>query len=394
MSRAAPDVVEDLATLVRFPTVSSRPNLALIAWLAERCEALGFTIERFEDPEETGKATLICRVGPDDADGLVLSGHTDVVPTEGQPWTSDPFRLTAREGRLHARGSADMKGFVAATLVGLAELPLRNLRRQLVLVWTHDEEIGCRGSAKLAAAMRARDARLPSACWIGEPTGMRLLRRHAGHVAMELRCSGQAAHSAYPELGANALVAACRLADAAVAAGPALAEAARASGDPTGRVPLNIASLHAGDAINIVPDAATLRLGFRPPPGCGHEPFVTTLDDAFAGAALPAGTRFEREVLRVTPSLRTARGTTLEGWLTPHLAPADDDCAGFATDGGNLALLGCEPLIFWPGRIEVAHQADEYVEEAELRHAVTVVRDVVGRSMREAQAAPGSLSSR
>lgn len=382
MSRGAPDVVADLATLVAFPTVSSRPNLALQAFLAERCEALGFTVERFEDPEEAGKATLICRAGPDDADGLVLSGHTDVVPTEGQPWSSDPFRVDARDGRLHGRGTADMKGYIAACLSALHALSLGNLRRQLVLVWTHDEEIGCRGSAKLAAAMRARDARLPSACWIGEPTGMRLLRRHAGHVAVELRCRGQAAHSAYPELGANALVAAMRLAEAAVGSAPALRAAAQQAGDESGRVPLNVASLHSGDAVNIVPDAATLRLGFRPPPGCGHEPFLAALDAAFAAAELPAGTTFERDVLRVTPSLRTAADTELERLLRPHLHDdGADDCAGFATDGGNLASLGCEPLIFGPGRIEVAHQADEYVEEAELRGSVAVIRDVVARAI-------------
>ncbi len=375
-----PSVVDDLATLVAFPTVSSRPNLALIAFLAERCEALGFTIERFEDPEEAGKATLICRAGPDDADGLVLSGHTDVVPTEGQPWTSDPFKLTDRAGRLHARGSADMKGFIAATLSALAGLPLRNLRHQLVLVWTHDEEIGCRGSAKLAQALLARQARLPSACWIGEPTGMRILRQHAGHVAVEVACRGQAAHSAYPELGANAVLAAARIAEALMAAGPDLDAAARSEGANAelGPVPINIASIHGGDAINIVPDAATLRLGFRPPPGCGHDGLLGVVDRAIAGAALPAGTSAVRELLRVTPSLRTPEGTALQHALSGCAVSAETGTAGFATDGGNLALLGCAPLIFGPGRIEVAHQADEYVEQAELLRAVDAITRVVG----------------
>jgi acetylornithine deacetylase len=374
------DVVDDLRTLVAFPTVSSRPNLALIAWLAERCEALGLRIERFDDPEQDGKATLIARAGPDGDDdgGLVISGHTDVVPTDGQPWHSDPFVLTARDGRLIGRGSADMKGFIAATLVGLAALDLRRLRRPLVLIWTHDEEVGCRGSAKLAAALVARDAALPTSCWIGEPTGMTLLRQHAGHVAIELRCHGSAAHSAYPELGANALVAAARLALAADSAD--LGAAAKAAcGDD--RVPLNIASLHGGDVVNIVPDFATLRLGFRQPPGCAHEPLLAALDAALAATQLPLGTTMTREVLRVTPSLRTVRDSALELVLRRHLVASEIDRAGFATDGGNLALLGCQPLIFGPGRIEVAHQADEYVLEAELRAAVNVVSEVVADAL-------------
>ena len=375
-----PSVVDDLATLVAFPTVSSRPNLALCAFLAERCEALGFAIERFEDPEETGKATLICRAGPSDADGLVLSGHTDVVPTEGQPWTSDPFTLTDRGGRLHARGSADMKGFIAATLAALSRLPLQNLRHQLVLVWTHDEEIGCRGSAKLAQALLARDAKLPSACWIGEPTGMRILRQHAGHVAVEVACRGQAAHSAYPELGANAVLAAASVAQAVMAAQSQLNATAlrEGAGADLNHVPLNIASIHGGDAINIVPDAAILRLGFRPPPGCGHHGLLDVVDRAIAAASLPAGTSATRELLRVTPSLRTPEGTPLQQALLPSATSPETGTAGFATDGGNLALLGCAPLVFGPGRIEVAHQADEYVEQAELHSAVDAITRVVG----------------
>jgi acetylornithine deacetylase len=381
-----PDVVGDLARLVAFPTVSSRPNAALCAWLAERCEALGFVVERFEDPEQAGKATLICRAGPEGEDGLVLSGHLDVVPTEGQPWRSDPFALRAAAGRLYGRGTADMKGFVAATLAALAELPLAALRRQLVLVWTHDEEVGCRGSALLAEALRRREARLPSACWIGEPTGMRLLRQHAGHVAVGVRCRGQAAHSAYPALGANAVLAAAKLAVAAAAAGPDLRAAALLAGAAAGRadVALNVASLRGGEAINIIPDDAELRLGLRPPPGCPEAPLLAALERALAAVALPTGTRYQAEVLRRTPSLRTPPGGALERWLAPALPTApggdDDDVAPFATDGGNLATLGCAPLICGPGRIEVAHQADEYVEEAELRAAVPLIAGVVARA--------------
>ena len=380
---ATADVVTDLATLVGFPTVSSRPNLALCAFVAERFEAMGFDIERFEDPEETGKATLICRAGPEGEDGLVLSGHTDVVPVEGQPWSSDPFSLQRRGDRLHARGAADMKGFLAAALAGLADLPLHQLRRQLVLVWTHDEEIGCQGSARLAEALLQRRARLPSACWIGEPTGMRILHQHAGHVAAEVRCHGQAAHSAYPHLGANAVHAAVRVAEA-IASHQADFDAAAAA-EPgavlAGRVPLNLASLHGGDAINIVPDHATLRIGFRPPPGCSHLPLVAAFERAVQSASLPAGTRVESRVLRVTPSLRTPLGLPLQRALDPHTAHAGQGdeaagTAGFATDGGNLQRLGCAPLIFGPGRIEVAHQADEYVELDQLHAAVSAIAAV------------------
>lgn len=380
---ATADVVADLATLVGFPTVSSRPNLALCAFIAERFEAMGFAVERFEDPEETGKATLICRAGPEGEDGLVLSGHTDVVPVEGQPWSSDPFTLQRRGEHLVGRGTADMKGFLAATLAGLGGLPLSQLRRQLVLVWTHDEEIGCQGSARLAEALLQRRARLPSACWIGEPTGMRILHQHAGHVAAEVRCYGQASHSAFPHLGANAVHAAVRVAEAIAnhQADFDAAAAAQQGIDIGGSVPLNLASLHGGDAINIVPDQATLRIGFRPPPGCSHLPLVSAFERAVQSATLPAGTRAESRVLRVTPSLRTPLGLPLQRALAPYAALAGQGdaaggTAGFATDGGNLQRLGCAPLIFGPGRIEVAHQADEYVELDQLHAAVQAISAV------------------
>lgn len=385
----AADVVALLQTLVAFPTVSSAPNDALAGWLGDRCEDLGFAVSAFVDPEQPGKRTLLARVGPDVEGGLVLSGHTDVVPCDGQPWTSDPFALTRRDGRLLGRGTADMKGFVAATLAALAGLDLARARRPLVLVWTHDEEVGCRGSALLAQALRAAPGgpqlpgggRWPRACWIGEPTSMQVLHAHAGHVAVEVACGGRAGHSAYPARGANAVVAAVEVVRALLAAQPRLDAVAQAAGAEADAlpVPLNIASVHGGDAINIIPDAATLRLGLRPPPGCDHLPLWRCVEQAVADAALPAGTSASARLLRVTPSLRTPPATALQQALAPFAATPALGTASYATDGGNLAQLGCQPLIFGPGSIHVAHQADEFIAEDELRAAVEVIAAVVAR---------------
>ncbi len=381
------EVVDDLATLVAFPTVSDRPVTAIAAFLAERFEALGFHIERFDDPVHPGKTNVVCTAGPADTDGIVLSGHMDVVPTAGQPWTGDPFALRRQDdGKLIARGSADMKGFLAASLQGLAALDLRRLRRQVVLVWTHDEEVGCHGSAHLARTLASLDRRLPSACWIGEPTGFEILRKHAGHVGVEVRFHGQAAHSAYPELGANTVVAAGR----AIAALDDLSRQWRLRAGPepdvgsstSSGVPLNVANVHGGSAINIVPDRCTVQLGFRPLPGMGHEALVQELQACLDAVRLPDGTRLESEVLRVTPSLLTRAGTDLERLLVPHATHPAPGTAGYATDGGNLTQVGCEPLIFGPGSIKVAHQADEFVDVSALQSAVAQITSVVrGRCM-------------
>ena len=146
-------VESTLAALVAFPTVSSRPVEAIAAYLADRCSSAGMRVERFET--SPGKCNVVASAGPAGTDGLVISGHMDVVPVEGQPWTSDPFVLTPRGDRLVARGSADMKGFLAATVEALPSIPLARLQRELVFVYTHDEEVGCLGSRAVADRLLA-----------------------------------------------------------------------------------------------------------------------------------------------------------------------------------------------------------------------------------------------
>lgn len=363
-------VIDDLAALVAFPTISHRPVTGLVDFLAERYQGLGFAVERFDDPLEPGKTNLVATIGPQVPGGLCITGHMDVVPVDGQPWTGDPFVLRRSGGRLLGRGTADMKGFLASCLHALRALRPGDYRRPLTLVWTCDEEIGCHGSAHLVQAFQAAGRRLPAACLVGEPTGFAVLRQHAGHVSVQVEVRGQAAHSAHPELGANAVVAAARVVDA-------LAAFAQELAGQGPRVPLNVARIHGGSAINIVPDRCVLDLGFRPPPGHDHRDVWRTLRARVEALRLPEGTHASVQLGRVTPSMRTAAHTPLERVLLPHVEPHPTAAAAYATDGGNLALLGAEPLICGPGRIEVAHQADEYVSEADLARAVRLVQTVV-----------------
>lgn len=369
-------LVDDLAALVAFPTVSDRPLSALAAFLSGRFSDLGFRVEKLADPHQDGKCSLAMAIGParNDGSGLILSGHMDVVPTEGQPWTSDPFVLTRRGDRLVGRGAADMKGFFAAVLQACARLRASDYQRELVLIWTHDEEIGCLGSAQVAHHLADRP--LPRACWIGEPTDFRLLRMHPGHVAVEIAIEGRAAHSSRPRLGLNAI-------DGAADAIRAIRELTieldrdRTADDPDPRVPINIATIEGGSAINIVPDRCIVRLGYRPPPGMAAEAVYGLIADRLASLRWPAP--MTAKILRITPSLLTPAGTTLESWLRADVNPDDPyrGMAPFATDGGNLAALGIAPLVFGPGAIEVAHKADEYVGIDPLHHAVDVIERVI-----------------
>ncbi len=374
-------VVEELERLVAFPTVSDRPVTALAAHLAQRAEDLGFRVERFDDPDEDGKCSVVAVAGPGDrppSEGITLTGHMDVVPTEGQPWSSDPFRVTARDdGKLVGRGTADMKGFLAATYAALENIDVAALAAPVALVWTHDEEIGCLGSAKLVRAYRDEGRHLPQPCLVGEPTDFRILRMHAGHVAVEIVVHGEAAHSSRPDLGRNAVEGAARVVGEVTALAEDLRAAARDDLPEMERpwVAVNVARISGGSAINIVPDRCVVHVGYRPLPGQPAEAVWGQLQERL-GALAPA-VRWEGRVLRTSPAMLTDRGTALEALLATHAAAPELGAAGFATDGGNLADLGLQPLIFGPGSIDVAHKADEYIDREALYRAVDVVGQLV-----------------
>jgi acetylornithine deacetylase len=370
-------VVEHLRTLVAFPTVSDRPNAPLAHWLADALDHLGLRVELLADPHQDGKVNVLASVGPQGSDGLLLSGHLDVVPTEGQPWTTDPFALTGRDGRWFGRGTADMKGFVAATLAALARLPLHHLERELVLAWTYDEEVGCLGSAHLVETWRAQGRPVPTACLIGEPTDFRILRMHAGHTAIRATIHGAAAHSSRPDLGVNAISGARR----ALAALDALADALRRElrpGLPEVERPwvtLNVGNIAGGGAVNVVPDRCVIELGLRPLPGDDEAALVARVRDAVRSIGAPW--RVEVERLHGISPMLTPAGTSLEGLLRGFAADPAPGAAGYATDGGNLARLGTQPLVFGPGSIDVAHRADEWVGARDLDRAVDVLEAVV-----------------
>jgi acetylornithine deacetylase len=372
------DVERDLARLVAFETISDRPTTGLAAFLSERLEGLGFRIEPFQDPDHPEKGSLIARIGPAGSDGLTLSGHMDVVPTEGQPWSSDPFRLTPRSDRLFGRGTADMKGFFAATLQALARIPAAAFSRELALVWTHDEEVGCLGAGKLVDHLIATGTQLPTACLIGEPTDFQILRMHPGHVVVRAELIGEAAHSSRPDLGINALEDAARIVLAARLLADQLAtEKADLPEMERPWVAFNTARLKSGSAVNIVPDKAVVEFGYRPLPGMPADEVYDRL--AAAVQALSLRSHVHLHVARRTPSLLTPEGTPLQGLLAEHAAHAGCGACSFATDGGQLARMGSQPLVFGPGSITVAHKADEYIERAALHRAVDVLESVIRR---------------
>lgn len=364
---------QTLARLVSYPTVSDRPLVEMAAYLAERAESMGMTVSMFETLP--GKVNVVARAGPEGTDGLCLCGHMDVVPVDGQDWSSDPFSLTAKGDRLIARGACDMKGFLAAATEAVSTLPLQRLKREVVLVWTHDEEVGGIGSAALAGQLAGRP--LPQATVIGEPTDFRICRYHPGHLAVRLRCVGRAAHSSRPELGLNAIhVAAHAIMVLEKLALDLQQEQVDLPDLPRPWTVMNTGCIHGGNAINIVADHCDVMLGLRPPPGIASETLITRLEAALTPLMLDVQARGgDLQVHREhdLPALLTPANTPLEHLLRPHADHPEPIGVPFGTDAGNLTALGAAPLVFGPGSIAVAHRPDEFITRTDLHRATALL---------------------
>jgi acetylornithine deacetylase len=381
MGEAWSPVEQTLARLVGWNTESHRPLVSMASWLADHAESAGMCVERFES--SPGKINVVATAGPDVKGGLGLSGHMDVVPVEGQAWTTDPFCLTARDGRLLGRGTCDMKGFIAASVEAIAGMNLDRLRRPLVLIWTHDEEVGCRGSAVLAQTLAEQGRTLPEAMVVGEPTSFRVAHLHPGHSTYIIECTGRPAHSARPALGLSAIGLARDVLVALAEVEHTLAQTRRFEDIlPTPHTLLNVGEIRGGTAVNIIPEHCCITVGIRPLPGVRAAEVEQLLSRALAEVTARAAAHGGTVTLRnaqCSEGLHTPETCDHISLLMRHSPDTRLHGVPFATDAGNLSTLGCAPLIFGPGSIDVAHRPDEWLERADLAKTVDIVQDLIYR---------------
>lgn len=390
---------ELLARLVAFDTTSRNSNLPLADFLCDYLARPALRVRR--NPSAEGdKVNLIVETGPEAISaggaaghrpGLVLSGHMDVVPADEEGWESDPFRLTDRGDRYVGRGACDMKGFLALAANLALEASARRLAHSLALVFTYDEEVGTLGAKRLVES--CPEARfLPAAAVIGEPTELRVARAHKGHLRLRITLRGRSAHSGLPHLGVNAI-------EPAAAVVAALAELRReleAEAAPHRElfpevpfVPLNVATIHGGTAINVVPDRCVLEVGLRPLPGVDSGSLLARVERVAAAAV--AGVAPVATVAAVAGVAPLVPAVEVLGDSPPMIA-ADDApvlrrlCAlsggepttvSFATDAGWLQRLGMQCVLYGPGSISVAHRPNEFVAKSDLAAARTVLERAV-----------------
>jgi len=369
---------ELLARLVAVDSTSHLSNLPLAQALADYVARPGVRVDLLPSPDHT-KANLLVRAGPEEADGgLTLSGHMDTVPAEEPEWRSDPFTLTRDGERYVARGSADMKGFLALAANRLAALEPGRLRRPLALLFTYDEEVGTIGARQFAET--AQRPPIPRDVIIGEPTKLEVVRLHKGMLRLRITFHGVAAHSAYPHIGRNAIEPAGR-AIVALSDLRAELEAERpAHGEHFPKVPfvaLNVGTVMGGRAANIVPDRCVVQLGIRLLPGTGPEE-VTERVRQTVRRALP-DEAFDLDHVSLSPALMLAEDADLHRELCEALAQRGSRSVNFATDAGWLQKAGFRCVLFGPGNIEDAHRANEYVPAADLVRAAEVLERLIAR---------------
>ena len=358
-------------TLIGFDTVSRHSNLGLIEWVRDWLGDRGVRSHLSYD-DHGSKANLLATIGDRPGPGLALSGHTDVVPVDGQQWSSDPFRPEVREGRLYGRGAADMKSFIACCLSAVPAMLEAPLARPVHLAFTYDEEVGCLGAPRLIADARSRGIEL-DACIIGEPTGMQVMTGHKGMRVYRCNVLGREMHSSLTPEGVNAIEYAARMIDFVRSLAAELRD--RGPRDPGYSVPyptMQTGLIRGGIANNIVPKDCEFEFDFRFLPGMDVESAVERIR-RFARETL------EPEMRRVAPEAAITLSLDHEA---PGLITGDDDRltylgtrltgnpktgrVPFATDGGHFHLAGVPTIVLGPGSISQAHKPDEYIELAQI----------------------------
>ena len=371
-----------LERLVAFDTESTKSNLACVTFIESWFKQCG--VPYVVAPNASGdKAAIMATVGPLAPGGIVLSGHTDVVPVEGQAWTSDPFALRRAGTRLYGRGACDMKGFDAVALAMIPEFARAPLRAPIHVLLSYDEELTCLGSLDILRRFGV-DFPAPRAVFVGEPTLMQIADAHKSISTYVTTVHGVEAHSARPALGANAIATACELVHELTQ----LADLYEAAGDASGRFDpgystVHVGSIHGGTARNILAKECRFHWEFRGLPGVASDGALRRFQDYAERVALPRLTRFTKAARIETltevevPGLAADPGSVAET-LALRLTQSNRTLAvSFATEAGHFQRAGMPTVVCGPGSIEQAHQADEFVEVGELEACVAFMRGVM-----------------
>lgn len=372
-----------ISRLVAFDTTSSKSNLALIEDVEAYLHGLGVETFRVENDDST-KTNLYAVVGPRVEGGVVLSGHTDVVPVDGQDWSSDPWTVAEREGKLYGRGVADMKSFSAIGLSLVPEMLKAGLKRPVIFALSYDEEIGCLGAPRMIAEI-ARKVPAPSAVIVGEPTNMKVIDGHKGISSFRVKVTGYTTHSSQTDRGVSAVEAAAKL--IAKIADMRAVRAARGNASspfdpPYSTMTVNV--VHGGTQLNIMAAEATFDWDLRVVPGDSREDIVEEFTEYARGVEAEmrtkaAGCRIEITQMTNAPSLAPSPDNPAADLAKAITGHNSTDVVAYAAEAGQFQEAGFSVVICGPGSIDQAHQANEFITIAQVREGTRFIRRLIER---------------
>ncbi|KFE45785.1 MULTISPECIES: acetylornithine deacetylase [Pseudomonas] len=380
----SPRALEILKRLIAFDTVSSEPNMALIEYVRELLASKG--IESLIVKDETGKkANLFASTGPRDVPGVLLSGHTDVVPAAGQAWTMPPFQATLRDGRIYGRGTCDMKGFIALAIDAMLDAADMTLMRPLQLALSHDEEIGCVGVRRLLDVLHLAPVR-PFLCVVGEPTLMQFAVGHKGKASYRTFCRGQEAHSSLAPRAVNAIhLASDFIAELRNSQRQIEQQGARDEGYDIPYSTVHIGRIDGGKALNIVPNLCTMEFEYRNLPGDNPDALLEQLRERAEvlvreARQLSGVADIEIEVMNEYPALETHPSVEAVRMLHAFAEPGTQHIkVSYGTEGGLFAgRLNVPVVVCGPGSIEQAHKPDEFIDESQMNAGERFLQSLLG----------------
>jgi len=377
-----PNPIEMIERLVGFPTVSADSNLDLIHFARDYLAQHGISSRLTYDADRR-KANLFATIGPEVAGGVVLSGHTDVVPVAGQPWESDPFVLSRRDGRLYGRGTSDMKSFIAVALALLPEFRAADLRVPIHFAFSYDEETGCQGVSGLLDDIAANLPR-PALAIIGEPTDMQIANRHKGCYAYRTIFTGRDGHSSATHKGVNAISHAAEL----------IAHLSRLAGEQREQGPFddsfdppyttfNVGMIAGGTAMNIIARRCEVTWEFRPLPSVNPESVIGRVQDFLSRDLLPRMRSVAPEATIETvqecmvPPLRNEADSPAEALVRLLTGANHTIGVAFGTEGGLFQQAGIPAVVCGPGSIARAHQPNEFIELEQVEACTVFLRKLL-----------------
>ncbi|MDQ0561092.1 acetylornithine deacetylase [Rhizobium mesoamericanum] len=361
---------EILEKLIGFPSVVGSANAPIVSYIRDYFAALGAHVSELPGPEGN-RSNLFVSMGPRDRAGIILSGHTDVVPIEGQPWTSPAFALRQGGDRLYGRGTSDMKRFLAAAMAVAAGVNAEKLRRPLHFAFSYDEEAGCRGVPHMIEAIPSICA-LPASCIVGEPSQMIPILAHKGKAAVKFTVEGTAGHSSRPDRGLNAIHGLSTLLAKAVAQSDLLKHKQQNELFLPSYSTLQVGVIEGGLSLNVIPQFASFDVEVRAIPGAEPYSLLEPIFKAFPELE-KVGLKVKADRLSEYPGMELPEDSDLATLMTRATGRNPIRAVSYGTEAGLFAKTGIPSIICGPGNVDRAHKVDEYILLSELNECCSVL---------------------